>query len=52
MIAELTEEKDFYRAMQRLAEVAWSKRMTVEALFALADVLEPPNDAERPACPR
>ena len=43
MIGELTDEKDFYRAVQRMAELAWRRRMTVETLFALAELLEPPT---------
>lgn len=44
MLGELTDEKDFYRAVQRLAELAWQRRLTVETLMVLAELLEPPTD--------
>lgn len=48
---ELTDEVEFYRAMHRLTEIAWDRRLTVEALLAMAELLdEPPTDAASPVC--
>ncbi|MEE6257769.1 hypothetical protein [Plantactinospora sonchi] len=38
---DLVVESRFYAAMSRLAEVAWQRDMTAEALLALVDLLIP-----------
>ena len=39
---ELTNEAEFYRAMHRLTEIAWDRRLTVEALLTMAELLDEP----------
>nr|MDT0661740.1 hypothetical protein [Micromonospora sp. DSM 115978] len=40
-MADLMVEAHFYRAMHELAIVAWRRELTVEALLALTEVVEP-----------
>ena len=48
---ELTDEAQFYRAMHRLTEIAWDRRLTVEALLTLAELLgEPPTNDSSLVC--
>lgn len=48
---ELTDEVEFYRAMHRLTEIAWDRRLTVEALLTLAELLdEPPTGDASSVC--
>lgn len=48
---ELTDEAQFYRAMHRLTEIAWDRRLTVEALLTLAELLdEPPTNDSSSVC--
>ena len=44
---ELTIECEFYGAMHELAVLAWRPGLTVEALLAVADVVDP-GAADRP----
>ncbi|MFY1670018.1 hypothetical protein ACN27G_08665 [Plantactinospora sp. WMMB334] len=45
-LEELTHEEPFYAAVRLLAETAWRRRMTVEALLALTDLLDPLDDPD------
>ncbi|GIG93851.1 hypothetical protein Pma05_04240 [Plantactinospora mayteni] len=45
-LEELTQRKPFYATMRLLTEAAWRRNLTVEALLALTDLLDPPQDAE------
>ncbi|MGW4461105.1 hypothetical protein [Micromonospora sp. NPDC004704] len=48
---QLTKEPEFYGEMHRLAEVAWKKNMTVEALLTLTELVEPYDPyAEQAEC--
>ncbi|MBX7265543.1 hypothetical protein KIF24_05450 [Micromonospora sp. Llam7] len=45
----LTDETSFYRAVHHLAEIAWDKNLTVEALLSLAEVVDPIEPPDTPA---
>lgn len=50
-VSELTNQAEFYRAMHRLMEIAWDRRLTVEALLAMAELLdEPPTGDASVVC--
>lgn len=44
---DLVVESRFYAAMSRLAEVAWQRDMTAEALLVLVDLLIPETVSSR-----
>lgn len=44
---DLVVERRFYAAMARLAEVAWQRDMTAEALLVLVDLLIPETFSSR-----
>ncbi|MFI6760565.1 hypothetical protein ACIBF5_15665 [Micromonospora sp. NPDC050417] len=48
---QLTKEPEFYGEMHRLAEVAWKRNMTVDALLMLTELLEPYDpEADQVGC--
>ncbi|MEN3610790.1 hypothetical protein [Plantactinospora sp. ZYX-F-223] len=45
-LEELTHQEPFYAAMRMMTETAWRRNMTVEALLALTELLDPIDDAK------